>query len=440
MLAGAAMMFASQAVAAVPTTVYTQATGLTLTYSGEPVLGKTVKFVANEKNENLGLLVMSSIFDLSAIPGIPESMAKQIPGPGVVPGSPELSVPVTLKDAGNGTYTFSGSEKTSHLTFNYSGTISTDKLDIAITDARLLDQTLVGLWDLAPMLMDEEGYEVISRPFEIVWESEELLKLSEGFEMPMADILALALVMPILEEGTVSVSDMLPQVLKQIQFEADGNVRARVVADGREVFAPANMVQYVVRGNNDFGLYLDPAAIAAYDRELENGTRAAGNPGEGITIDLENILANLFRYNHMLCEGVPMHYRLADGKLCVYIGDDLLLPMLKEVVLPLINDKALVQQLVEMIKAGGDETMLAMADMIPGLMESLAGVINTTTKIEIGLNFTANTAAVERIDASASAGVEMARYDLNGMPVSTDYKGLVIVCYADGSARKLIVR
>ena len=72
--------------------------------------------------------------------------------------------------------------------------------------------------------------------------------------------------------------------------------------------------------------------------------------------------------------------------LSVYMDTDLLLPLLKTNVLPLLRDEELVKQLVDMVASDPDMGMFA--PMLPPMIASMGDVIEGTTKIEVGLNFT----------------------------------------------------
>lgn len=93
--------------AALAEKTYDMASGLSLSYSGEPMLGKTVKFTPDASDVTKATLTMSSSFDLSEIPDIPESLKQTVAGPGVIPGSAEVVLPVSLTEGANGEFKFS---------------------------------------------------------------------------------------------------------------------------------------------------------------------------------------------------------------------------------------------------------------------------------------------------------------------------------------------
>lgn len=416
---------------------YDQLNGLTLTYNNAPMYGKTVKFTPSADLKT-ATVALSSSFDLSEIPGIPEDLKQTVAGPGVLPGSPLIILNVELKDHGNDTYTFEGSAFTEYLTFSYSAKLTPNTFDMAITDPELENKTLVGLWNTTPYALSEDGTEILSTPAHIVWTSDKSLAVMEGFELPMETLLQLVVSLPMIDDGTLSVLQVLPEAFKSVEFADDGNLMATLVDEGQTVTSPRNLAQYVVSGDDQFRLFLDPAAIKVADtakvRALEN------DPTFGI--DINNILGNVIaQLAPMMSEGVPMGYAKADNNLTVYIGEDVLLPLLQNNVVPLLSNAELVQALADMMAQSGDETMASFAPMIPGIAASLVEVINGTTNIEIGLNFTAAPNAVEGIESDMTAERhEVARYDMQGRKVTKDTKGLVIVRYSDGSAAKLMVR
>ena len=422
---------------------YTDLTGLQLLYSGAPMVGKTVKFTPNASDPSKATLVMNSSFDLSLIPGVPEELQMPIAGPGVLPGTPETILEITLDDAGN----FSGSGSTEFLSYNYSGNVSESALQLSI-DAQLYNQAVVGDWEPAPYYYNEETWTVDSDPIKIEWESEAGVELFEGYEMPMADLLKLLVALPLIEnpDGTLlNVSQKLNEVFKMASFLNDGNLTASVVrADGVAVDSPLNLSQYVLADDATMLLFLDPTAIAMADAGAEEAPRR--EEGEIPGIDINAILANvLAQVSPMLSQGAPLSYELAKSedksgtKLTISIDERILLPLLQQNVLPLLENEELIEMLVAMISEDPDMAMYA--EMIPAMAEGLVNVINTTTSIKIGVEFWVYGVGVNEI-ASQPAGdaTIVGRYNLQGQPVSDGYEGITVVRYSDGSARKVMSR
>lgn len=362
---------------------FTDQHGLQLTMNEAPVLGKTAVFTPDASDASKATITLSSSFDLSAIPGVTLPGAQTIACPGVIPGSKEytLNVKLSYKDD---MAEFSGSESTDYCTFDYSGTVNNDFLKLDIKNLELKDKSLVGTWKPLPQVIDDdfesETYgDIKSTPVYAMWESTGKLNFL-GSEMPVQDILKLVMVMPLLNDMSMTVPDALLAVLRDVEFCKDGNIVASYADLESESETPAylksplNMAQYVVTGKNDMRFFLNPQAVIA----ASAGTRATR------ALDLNNLLGNVMaQLVPMLGDGVPMHYMLNGNDLRVYLGTEVLLPLLKQAS-PLLRDEELVNKLVELIKQ--DESMGFLADMIPAMLSSAADVIDNTTKIEIGLN------------------------------------------------------
>lgn len=424
-----------QSNATVSEKTYDMSSGLILSYSGEPMLGKTVKFTPDASDAAKATLTLSSVFDLSENTDLPEALRQKVAGPGVIPGSPEVTLPVSLTESTNGEFSFSGNASTEYVTYKYSGSVSESTLKLDITDATLLNDKIVGSWDTASYLTNDWGDEVYSTPVHIVWTSDKSLKVMEGFEMPMESLLQLVMVMPIVND--TEIVRLLPQTFKQVSFLNDGNLTANIVSEGKDITSPKNMAQYVVRNDESLLLFLDPTAIAAFDAQVKKAPASRGLAD----LDINNILGNVFaQLVPMLSQGLPLGYTLEGDDLCIYLGDDVLLPLLKNNVVPLLKDTELVREISELLAQSSDETMAAMAPLLPGIAASLVEVIEGTTKIELGVNFNKNTGAAVKDIITDSSRVETARYNIHGQKVGTDYRGIVIIRYNDGSATKAIVR
>lgn len=70
-------------------TTYTDASGLVLTYSGQPVLGKQVVFAPDANDGSKATLTISGVLDLSSFTGLMnsrENASATLAAPGVIPG------------------------------------------------------------------------------------------------------------------------------------------------------------------------------------------------------------------------------------------------------------------------------------------------------------------------------------------------------------------
>ena len=363
----------------VPQTEFTVATGLNLTYNGGAMLGKKVTFTPDASDATKATLVLAGNLDLSGI--LTREAASGSFGAGVFPGSPVVTLPVTLNIQGD-ECSFSGTSETDYCTFDYAGKVTASSLNLDLTNVALKNSVLSGTtWAPTPLNSDDT-----EEPIHLIWESNKEGEIMPGGGMPIQTILTLALRLPLIDAGgddKVNVEDMLCSVLHDITLGADGNISASYVdaAQGGTsvVKTPANVAQYVVLSDTQMKVYLNLDAIIANVKRLGSSTKA---------IDMSEILSQaVTSLLPLVTDGVPLTYEKNEGKLKVYLNTDLLLPLMKNIVAPLFSDEEFVNMLIEAMKA--DPDFGSMAGMAEGMLKGLPEIINETTRLEIGLNLTA---------------------------------------------------
>ena len=363
----------------VPQTEFTVATGLNLTYNGGAMLGKKVTFTPDASDATKATLVLAGNLDLSGI--LTREAASGSFGAGVFPGSPVVTLPVTLNIQGD-ECSFSGTSETYYCTFDYAGKVTASSLNLDLTNVALKNSALSGTtWVPTPLNSD-----YTEEPIHLIWESNKEVEIMPGWGMPIQTILTLALRLPLIDAGgdnKVNVEDMLCSVLHDITLGADGNISASYVdaAQGGTsvVKTPANVAQYVVLSDTQMKVYLNLDAIIANVKRLGSSTKA---------IDMSEILSQaVTSLLPLVTDGVPLTYEKNEGKLKVYLNTDLLLPLMKNIVAPLFSDEEFVNMLIEAMKA--DPDFGSMAGMAEGMLKGLPEIINETTRLEVGLNLTA---------------------------------------------------
>ena len=363
----------------VPQTEFTVATGLNLTYNGGSMLGKKVTFTPDASDATKATLVLAGNLDLSGI--LTREAASGSFGAGVFPGSPVVTLPVTLNIQGD-ECSFSGTSETDYCTFDYPGKVTASSLKLDLTNVALKNSALSGTtWVPTPLNSD-----YTEEPIHLIWEFNKNVEVMPGWELPIQTILTLALRMPLIDAGgddKVNVEDMLCSVLHDITLGVDGNISASYVdaAQGGTsvVKTPANVAQYVVLSDTQMKVYLNLDAIIANVKRLGSSTKA---------IDMSEILSQaVTSLLPLVTDGVPLTYEKNEGKLKVYLNTDLLLPLMKNIVAPLFSDEEFVNMLIEAMKA--DPDFGSMAGMAEGMLKGLPEIINETTRLEVGLNLTA---------------------------------------------------
>lgn len=372
----------------IPQTTFNSENGLQLTYNGAPLLGKKVTFTPDATEATKATLRLEGEFDLSGILKGQRSNMTSPTGPGVFPGSPVTTLSVDLSINGN-QCTFSGVSETEYCTFSYAGKVTAGTMDLSFTDVTLKNTALAGtVWKPTPLANTEDGG--MDEPIHFVWKSGtkaaiEILLPGHPSEVEINDLLLLALRFPLFDDGSgdrVSVEQMLCSVLKDVTLGADGNIVATYMdaANGGTewVTSPSNMAQYVVTGDNQLLLFLNPQAIMANVDNVEKSVRTVD-----VGAILQQAIAELYP---MLINGVPLTYTKEGNRMKVFLGTDLLLPLMKNIVAPLFEDEEFLNMVIEAMKS--DPQFGGMAGMMVPTLKLLPEIIKNTTQLEIGLDLT----------------------------------------------------
>lgn len=365
----------------IPQTTFNSENGLQLTYNGAPLLGKKVTFTPDATEATKATLRLEGEFDLSGILKGQRSNMTSPTGPGVFPGSPVTTLSVDLSINGN-QCTFSGVSETEYCTFSYAGKVTAGTMDLSFTDVTLKNTALAGtVWKPTPLANTEDGG--MDEPIHFVWKSG--TKAAIEIEIEINDLLLLALRFPLFDDGSgdrVSVEQMLCSVLKDVTLGADGNIVATYMdaANGGTewVTSPSNMAQYVVTGDNQLLLFLNPQAIMANVDNVEKSVRTVD-----VGAILQQAIAELYP---MLINGVPLTYTKEGNRMKVFLGTDLLLPLMKNIVAPLFEDEEFLNMVIEAMKS--DPQFGGMAGMMVPTLKLLPEIIKNTTQLEIGLDLT----------------------------------------------------
>ena len=361
----------------VPQTTFTGENGLQLTYNGAPMPGKKVTFTPDATNAQKATLRLEGEFDLNGILGKAKSAAARedvsMPtAPGVLPGSPVVTLPVDLTINGD-KCSFAGTSETDYCTFSYKGEVSAGAMELALSEVKLKNAKLAGMtWKLKPYDKEDPNE---TDPIYLVWEKKVFDFLS------IESVLKLALRMKLIAAGAdhkVSATEMLGTVLQDVTFMEDGNIVAtyKDAANGGTEWtkSPVNLAQYVVENDNQIKVFLNPAAIIA----------AVNNAGRAV--DVQTVIQQTIQMLYpMLVNGVPVAFEQTEDALSVYLNTELLLPLLKTLVVPLLSDEEVVAMLVELMKK--DPDFSEMADLAEPMLKAFPEIIESTTKVEIGLNF-----------------------------------------------------
>lgn len=384
------------------------ADALAIVVDGETMTGKIAEFKP-ATDGTAELTLKGEALNLGEI--IAGAMSKadddalMLPTPGVVPGSPSVTIPLTLTGEADNCE-FTGNFTTDFCTFNYSGSVDADNLAFTITDLKLNDQSVAGHYVVPSDFLVDDGWGGeqidLKRLFRVEWESTKGIEFFPGFEMPVSTILQLALQMVALPDADGE-DQPLPilytKAFKEVDLGEDGSITAKycdVDQDGwPEETSPKGFASYVVKDDQTILVFLDPIAIIANVTAKASKSRA---------IDTEAIMTFVINDIIPMCQnGIPVNvggallntgevddsynpvYAPSDDPNCksFYLGTEVLLPILK-VAAPILADDEIIAQIVA--AAEKDPNMGYMASMLPNMLKTLPEIVEQTSKVELGIN------------------------------------------------------
>lgn len=351
------------------TKTYADASGLTLTYSGAPMLGKQVVFTPDANDITKATLTLSGAQTTSPLSDNASGLATA----GVIPGevSTTIDVDLTIK---NDTVTFAGEENRGGYTLKYQGSATDASLNLALNVTFVETAWTNTSWQLLPPGNLFSGDPM--QPIHVVWDAEPFDFMGSPNEIQ--SLITLVISMTQIEGNTIP--KMLCEVLNKVTFLSDGNVQAEYKDSLNATewkTSPLNLATYTVPEPNKIRLFLNPAQIAA---------TASGKSRAGMTDVLSQLMAAV---TPMLSEGILITLEKdEEGVLKAYLDTETLLPILK-IVAPLFEDEAAVEQILSMLKAQAGE-MAGMVDVfLKPILVAMPQIIGSTETIQIGIKMQA---------------------------------------------------
>lgn len=342
--------------------------------------GKKVEFIPDAADATKARLVLSgALVDLSDILGSVAMDSRsgitdllKFASPGIIPGEKTTELNVTLNIAGD-MVTFAGEEKQNGCVIQYNGSATKSflKLDlnVALPDNEFTDTS----WNLAPQKSVEPVYYVWKTSANPIWGS----------------FLVKAIFTAKVTDGK-SIPQLLSAILKEVRFLPDGNIEAAYkndIADAEWNNSDLNLAMYRMgEQENQIKLFLNLSQIMDTATSVATLSRASGIS----SVDIKELISLI----PMLSEGIPLYYKQdGNGGMTVYVGEDVLLPLLK-VVKPLFEDEEFVNGLLEMLEAQAGD-MASLVKALKPVLNSLPKVIDGTTEVKFGIMFTSPEPLVE---------------------------------------------
>lgn len=373
---------------------YTGMNVLDLEYNDTEMAGKSVD-VARGSGSDVSLAFYSKVNlgELNAaFKDLPE-----LDGPGVLPGSPRLSVTVPVSRDGDD-WDFSHRGETDFVTYRLEGDFDNTRMECEFEDVRLKNQTFAGgAWK--PVAVSQNPL-ADSQPFHIVWETKAPIQLP-GTQYGIQDLLRIVVNAPVIPvyNGTaeMSLSQVIANGLKSVGMTADGCIPVTYLqtANGAATFAnaPRCTFMYVPLSEYALKLYANPADILTLvllnntNRDPDIPDNPFGKPSRAESGTLVQLLQGLVKsLAPMLADGIPMACVRQGDNMSLYLSSELLLPLLKDGIVPVLANPAMRGIVADLVEHNA--TLAPHAVAIMALYDALPTILDQTTRLELGLNFT----------------------------------------------------
>lgn len=341
-----------------------------------------------------------------------EEDSETIGTPGVIPGSPSVTLSLTLEgDASS--CTFSGTHETEYCTFGYNGSVNADKVNLNITDLKLKNTSLAGTYNIVEYVKDADGDgyndEAFASILRFAWESSQwLFVFGPSYGTNRIDEWLCGSQGALTSDyftgygEKTTVADMIGLKYRSITLTDAGDFILTLGSDSKTDNANEIKMQYVMKDDNTILLFAEPGLLV---NELMPGT---GKNKSRFTTIFEPIVNAMLP---MCSTGIPVNYGPAlvytgkysdswpaghavfqttttPGHVSFYLNTETLRPILDTYSVTL-RDETSLSRITNAFENLDNE---AYQNSIYGwttknLLASLPGVIDNTSKVEIGLNF-----------------------------------------------------
>ena len=164
------------------------------------------------------------------------------------------------------------------------------------------------------------------------------------------------------------ISPKLKALLKDVTFQADGNIVATYVKDGKDVVSPINLANYYFK---DGKLYV----TLNIDMIIQAATKADNNE------ELMKLITDLMQTPLMsaLSEGFPLNCVIDDkGVANIYIDEAFLKPILTVV----LNNAFVMDKITSILPNDNP----AIGNLVKAVLGQMPAIVEGTTELRFGLN------------------------------------------------------
>ena len=360
-------------------TVYNNANGLELTYSGEVLLGKQVTFTPNVNDPFKATLTLSGST-------LPVELPIELPSTGVIVGETTTVLNVDLVTEGNAV-SFKGEDVNEARTIKYEGKATPSsmvlKLDVTMASNPIQNKKLNLLSDVkknptAPIMIEWKTMAEDSWSGEV---TEQSLAMYINMALSMAKI-----------DG-LTISQCLQRVLNEVSFLPDGNIQAMYKDEPKEgefKKSPLNMAYYTCPKEGEIRLFLNvPQIIASASKDASKAADADKTPSaEDLLPFLAEVMPQLIaKVPALLKEGIQLTYTVDEnGVMYIYLDKEVLLPILNLFV-PVIENPEFIKVLEVVVEDALKDMGSGFGTMVGALIKGVPTWLKNTTEMTVGVQF-----------------------------------------------------
>lgn len=224
-------------------------------------------------------------------------------------------------------------------------------------------------WNMAPTGSMWEGDPMA--PIHVKWDADEFPFGNGTWDINSA----ITMIFSMAQIEGKHIPELLSGVLNKVTFLPDGNIQAEykdALTDTEWKTSGLNIAMYTVKDGQVF-LFLNFAQILATVNERANDS-------------MNDIVASLLpQLLQMVNRGIPLSYIVGeDGKMTVYLGTEVLLPILKTVA-PLFENEEFVARLLDILKEQAGGMAVLIESFLKPILVAMPQIVSTTKDIQIGL-------------------------------------------------------
>ena len=347
-------------------TTFTDSKGLQLTYSGEMMLGKSVIFTPNSSDATKATLTLTGNRELAMI----DTRETHVPPiSGVIPGQSTTTLNIENMIIDGNKVIFEGVEESNGCIIKYKGDAISGEMNLALEVTMPSNPLANTSWNMAPTGSMWEGDPMA--PIHVKWDADEFPFGNGTWDINSA----ITMIFSMAHIEGKHIPELLSGVLNKVTFLPDGNIQAEykdALTDTEWKTSGLNIAMYTVKDGQVF-LFLNFAQILATVNERANDS-------------MNDIVASLLpQLLQMVNRGIPLSYIVGeDGKMTVYLGTEVLLPILKTVA-PLFENEEFVARLLDILKEQAGGMAVLIESFLKPILVAMPQIVSTTKDIQIGL-------------------------------------------------------